>query len=660
MKIASIHIYSHDGRRRDLTLNPDGLNIITGLASTGKSSLSDIVEYCMGEDECKIAEGFIREKVSWFAVTFHFPQEQVFVAKPNPKPGQDKCSLAMTMRGRHIQAPDFNALKDNGGNKFVHELLSSLLGIPETKTPVPERSSRTGYSVNVKHTAFYLFQKQGLVASKELLFYRQAEEYLPQTIRDTFAVLFGISNVGDMETEANRRTTQRELKIAQKELKLAQETEDALDTRGLSLLAEARTVGIPYIHSSGRAGPSMDQDENDLIASLQEVLSWRPGQVALMAESEIAKLQARRSNLRTERRRVLEQIASAQRYVKGASDFQIEAQEQRSRLESINALPRASNGAWQWPFLKEEDARMDGIAQSLMAELSSLNSELEHVGGARPRLDAYLAALTDRSSQLKEAIREVEVDLTAAVQSDEKAAAQEDANARALKVQGRISFYLDSLNPSNAISTLKLKVERLQAKLDQINQSVGSDDADARMESVITHISNTMSSLVKEFRAYFWEFPFRLDMRNLTVVVQRPGKPVPMFRTGGGANWLAYHISALLALHHYAAENCIPIPRFLMLDQPTQVYFPSQTIYESVAGDTEQVKRVDADLEAAKKLFETLLKYTKELVPGFQVIVTEHANFSDDWFQDALVEEPWMNPPALVPQDWPSWGQHIF
>jgi hypothetical protein len=31
MKIASIHIYSHDGRRRNLTLNPDGLNIITGL-----------------------------------------------------------------------------------------------------------------------------------------------------------------------------------------------------------------------------------------------------------------------------------------------------------------------------------------------------------------------------------------------------------------------------------------------------------------------------------------------------------------------------------------------------------------------------------------------------------------------------------------------------
>jgi hypothetical protein len=655
MKIASIHIYSHDGRRRDLILNPDGLNIITGLASTGKSSLSDIVEYCMGEDMCKIAEGFIREKVSWFAVTFQFPSEQVFVAKPNPKSGQVQCSLAMLLRGRQIRTPDFVALKHNGGDELVHEVLSSLLGIPETKTPVPERSSRTGYSVNVKHTAFYLFQKQGLVASKELLFYRQSEEHLPQTIRDTFAVLFGISNVGDMETEASRRAAQRELKIAQKELKLAQEVEDLLDMRGLGLLAEARTVGIPFSSPPNSAALSADGAENDLLASLREVLAWRPGLMPLLAESDMAKLHARRSSLRAERRLVLDQITSAQRYVKGASDFQTEAQEQRSRLESINALPRASNGAWQWPFLKEADARMDGIAQSLLAELSSLDSELEHVGGARPRLDEHLASLTDRAGQLKEAIREVEIDLNSAVRAEEKAVAEQDANALALKVQGRVSFYLDSLNPINTISTLKLKVERLQAKLDQFNQKAGADDdADARMDAVITHISGMMTMLVKEFKAFFSEFPFRLDMRNLTVVVQRPGNPVPMIRTGGGANWLAYHISALLALHHYASENGIPIPRFLMLDQPTQVYFPSQAIYEAVAGDSERVRRVDADLEAAKKLFETLLNYTKVLVPGFQLIVTEHANFADDWFQSALVEAPWMNPPALVPQDWPS------
>ncbi len=92
-----------------------------------------------------------------------------------------------------------------------------------------------------------------------------------------------------------------------------------------------------------------------------------------------------------------------------------------------------------------------------------------------------------------------------------------------------------------------------------------------------------------------------------------------------------------------------------MLDQPTQVYFPTQMAYEAAAGDIQRVQQTkDADLVAARRLFEILLDYTKTVVPGFQLIVTEHANFADEWFQDALAEEPWMNPPALVPHDWPS------
>ena len=314
MKIASIHIYSHDGRRRDLPFETEGLNIITGLASTGKSSLSDIVEYCMGEADCKIAEGFIREKVSWFAVTFQFHGQQVFVAKPNPKPGRVQCSLAMLLRGAQIKTPDFEELAHNGGDELVQEVLSSMLGIPETKTAVPERSSRVSYSVNVKHTTYYLFQKQGLVASKDLLFYRQSEEHLPQAIRDTFAVLFGISQLADMETEANRRATQRELRIATKELRSAEEAEDALDTKGVGLLAEARAVGIPFGSTPATDVPECTGPDSDLVASLRQVLSWRPGSQPLLANSDMTKLQARRLSLRMQRNDVQGEIAATQRY----------------------------------------------------------------------------------------------------------------------------------------------------------------------------------------------------------------------------------------------------------------------------------------------------------------------------------------------------------
>lgn len=95
------------------------------------------------------------------------------------------------------------------------------------------------------------------------------------------------------------------------------------------------------------------------------------------------------------------------------------------------------------------------------------------------------------------------------------------------------------------------------------------------------------------------------------------------------------------------------IPRFLFIDQPTQVYFPSEQIYKDADGSVQRTE-ADADLNAVRRLFEMLLKYTQEDVPGFQLIVTEHANLREQWFQNALVEQPWTKPPALVPEDWPQ------
>ena len=101
------------------------------------------------------------------------------------------------------------------------------------------------------------------------------------------------------------------------------------------------------------------------------------------------------------------------------------------------------------------------------------------------------------------------------------------------------------------------------------------------------------------------------------------------------------------------AKNDRPVPRFLMIDQPTQVYFPSEKSYQEADG-TVQKTELDADINAVKLLFTLLLEFTQKEVPGFQIIVTEHANLRDQWFQDCLVETPWTKPPALVPDDWPN------
>jgi hypothetical protein len=115
----------------------------------------------------------------------------------------------------------------------------------------------------------------------------------------------------------------------------------------------------------------------------------------------------------------------------------------------------------------------------------------------------------------------------------------------------------------------------------------------------------------------------------------------------------------LLALHRFATNNHQPIPRFLLIDQPTQVYFPSEAVYAEAGGSIERTEK-DADLEAVRRLFELLHRFTMSDAPGFQVIVTEHANLRDEFFQQALVERPWTKPPALVPDDWPDGSADVI
>ena len=61
---------------------------------------------------------------------------------------------------------------------------------------------------------------------------------------------------------------------------------------------------------------------------------------------------------------------------------------------------------------------------------------------------------------------------------------------------------------------------------------------------------------------------------------------------------------------------------------------------------------IDGDIEAVTRFFKKLYDFSKNEVKGFQIIVTEHANLREAWFQSSLVENPWKKPPALIPISW--------
>lgn len=647
MKISSIHIYNHDGQRRDLRFRVEGLNVITGRSSTGKSALSEIIEYCMGRSSFNVPEGVIRDKVAWFAVIYQFEKEQVLVAKPSPPSAGASCSMAMLRRGTQLQTPAFRDLAVNADDDSVVELLSRLLGIPENRTDVALEHSRDSYDANVKHTFYYLFQKQGLIANKDQLFYRQNEPYQPQAIRDTLPILLGVSSRDRYELESRLRTAQRDLRINSKQLEQARNAIDTSHEQAIGLYSEARSVGV----IGGGEGAT---NGSRIIDALRSALSWKPEMVPDDDGSRISLLEEGLSQLRQDRRDIQARIDAARQFAKRAGGYENEAAEQLDRLASIQALPKnPDNGEWQWPFSQRNLAMESPIAAALLGELESLDSELRIATGQRPKLESYLVELTSKVDEIAGAIKQKEVELSAAISANEVISQMGSRNNAAARVVGRISLFLETLLPNEELARLETQNRRLNNKVEQLEEQIGADDSNERLASILNNISVNLSRFIQKFNAEFSPYPARLNLPQLTIIFDRPERPVPMARTGGGENHLAYHLSALLALHFFAAKNNRPIPRFLLIDQPTQVYFPSEQVYNDADGSVQNTE-ADADLDAVRRLFELLLKFTQEEVPGFQLIITEHANLRDHWFQESLVEQPWTKPPALVPEEWQS------
>jgi hypothetical protein len=172
-----------------------------------------------------------------------------------------------------------------------------------------------------------------------------------------------------------------------------------------------------------------------------------------------------------------------------------------------------------------------------------------------------------------------------------------------------------------------------------------------RIESITSILGRRMTDWARELELEHSKYPLRLEIKKLTIVADTADGPVPMDRMGSGENWVGYHLIAHLALHEWFTERSRPVPRFLFLDQPSQVYFPPE---KDVDGSMSMVG--EDDRRAVSRMFRFVFDVVEKLSPGFQVVITEHADINEAWYQDAVVER-WRGGAKLIPDDWPRAGE---
>lgn len=641
--IRSVTIYSYEGEHRTVTFKKSGLNIITGKSKTGKSSLIDIIDYCFGRGECYVAEGFIRQNVSWFAVEIENDEDVLFVARRNPGQTLTTSPDIFIRRGEHPTLPIYTDLIKNIAEEGLTPLLSQFAGISENEHR-PITGTRLPLRATIKHAMFLCIQDQNEIDSRDRLFHRQGDQFIPQAIKDTLPYFLGAVDEDHFIRQAELDVARNELRALETQLQAQSQTAEKGLRRVRRYINDGKTVGI--------IDPSFETADYPLmIEALMRAAQYEISTPDSFSDfgSAITRLQDDQRGLRDQLTYTIEEIRATQLFIAEQTEYSREASEHRSRLSSIGLYKKDSDGA-HCPLCDNEVDPAIPNAAAVISSLEQIDRSLSRVGLESPHLQSQLAALTDTRSRLETALVENQKSLEAAYHEDEKARSRREMIVDRARVIGRISAFLEQIGQGEQDNDLAVKIERAKLKVTAMEAAVNPDEIGQRLDTFLNLISRKMSDYARRLDLEHGSDSVRLDLKKLTVVADTATGPIPLNRMGSGENWIGYHVLTHLALHHWYRAQNRPVPGFLIFDQPSQAHYPPDSD-RGQDGSLEPLQ--DSDRRAVYDLFELMLEVANEIGGGFQCIVLDHAKISDEWFEDAIIEE-WRGDAFLVPPEWAS------
>lgn len=646
MQLLEIVLYGVNGRQRSVDFVPGRLNIVTGESQTGKSALLTIVDYCLGRDEFRVPAGPINDTVVWYATIWQLDgNARAFVARPKPAAGKRTSTQAMIeFGGAELTAPQLSDLVANVDTRSLREQLGHRIGIAETVTEPREWAMRSAVEIGLGHAAFFCFQAQDEIANQNQLFHRQGEQGVAQALRDSLPYFLGAVTEDQSLKLAQLRDARRRLVRATAELSSAQASSATLDIELETAANEARVVGLADIDEN--------LPRNHLLAELRiarEATRTEPSLGDPAAQDRRIQLESDVAGLRSELREVMSDRRILLEGQSAAGPYSEALQQHAGRLVSLNLLglvdePGSSDGC---PACGHDLPLPDPTVDQLRESFINISSNIEDLAIAAPRRQQAITALESRSAELRERLAAGEAALAALKAAE---TVTEEANSLAAVrefTRGRIDAILSRAVSADdgEITRLQMRVAALTAEVDALEADLDADEQREQLTSRLIAISRDMTRYANDLELEHAEDSVRLDIARLTVVSDTPSGPMPLYQIGSAANWIGYHIATHLALHRFFVTQQRPVPRLLMLDQPSQAYYPSEAAQHSGTPES------DADRQAVSAMFGLIRDVVAELAPDLQVIVSDHANLADDWFA-AGVRHNWRDGRKLIPRDW--------
>ncbi len=648
-QISKLIIWPKSGETpRVVEFKPGKINVITGASKTGKSAIIPIVDYCLGSAGCSIPVGIIRKTSAWFGVVVETVQGQLLVARREPG-DQKSTDDFFVLEGSSIAIPQAIPGK-NKDRALLKRDLDRMAGLPGLGfEPGSDNPSKTRPAF--RDLMAFTFQPQNVVANPDVLFFKADTTEHREKLKTIFPYVLGAITLAILLARYEIEQLSRELRRKEARLTAEARSTDAWRAEVSAWFRRAQEFGLL---SPEQQVPSDWNQTVDLLRSVSEQreAAARPNLRGM--SQALQRLEAlRREETDTSKRlfKHRSNLNEMRRLVESSEKYGDALRIQRDRLSLSTWLKTLGDPSGQ-DVLAQLEASQRWQIETLCDALEKVEIQASSQPMLSDRMDKELVreraaaeAEFGRLNEIRQEMRELE-------KRSEEVDAELKRSEDISRFLGRLTQALTVYDRADQTGPLREEVTSLKERIEELRSGISDGQIARRQRNALSEVDAEAMRLVKFLDAENPNNPIRLLIRDLTVQVVDDGKEAYLWEIGSGANWLAYHVAMLLALHVFFLKTPHhPVPSFLVFDQPSQVYFPRALVDRAVSSKDFEWK--DEDIRAVRKIFNAFSSVMDGAGNRMQIIVLDHAG-EEVWgdFEHVYKAAEWRDGEKLIPESW--------
>lgn len=634
---------------RILSFEPGAVNVVTGASKTGKSAILPIIDYCLGSGTCAIPVGTIRDSCSWFGVLVETEAGERLYCRREPETKRSTSAMYV-LEGNEVEIPDAPPER-NASVADVRLSLDELSGL--TQLPLDPRGE-SGYSArpSFRDMAAFNFQPQNIVANPNVLFFKADTVEHREKLRRVFPFVLGAVTAETLAIQNQLHRLEQQLRAKSREAaaikdvsqRWVAEVRSKIDTaRELGLIADTSTIPDDLEEQIALLRAASEQTDVDGLVSAKAI-GEAAGELADLRKEEGA-VSARLGQLRR-------RLSEMDRLKDSARDHGAAMGVVRDRLQLSKWFSGLHEESSECPICGNEVPEPVDNILHLVEALETAERTTGKAGSVPAAFDREYERVRAEIDRVVEEVNAVSIRRRALARDSDEAQREQFRERSMWRFLGELVEALDRFDALRSDEGLNQEIADLSERISGLKREVDASGIQRKTQQALRRVDGFSSRLLPELNVERPDDPVSLSIKELSASVAAGDRDDWLYEVGSGANWLSYHVAVLLGLHQYfRTMPQSPVPSFLVLDQPSQVYFPRRAAAGAEEGEDPEL--ADEDIIEVRRVFSVLADSVTSAAGGFQAIVLDHAAY-DVWGElpaVSLVEE-WRDGKKLVPESW--------